>query len=120
HHVPHTTWLGFVTEGLDGFYLMWTDVGVAVSPRGLRDWSGWVIGGTLGLVVMIIGPLTGAGINPARAFGPALVGHHFGGTGHWIVVYALGPIVGGVLAAVAYFYLFILPGKKGPIGMEPV
>ena len=90
------------------------------NPRGIRDWSGWVIGGTLGLVVMIMGPLTGAGINPARSFGPALVGHHFGGFWHWIVVYAAGPVVGGVIAAIAYFYLFILPGKKGAAGLEPV
>jgi glycerol uptake facilitator protein len=117
---PHTTWLGFLCEGLGGFFLMFAVVGVAVSPLGLKDWSGWVIGGTLGLVVMVMGPLTGAGINPARAFGPALVGHHFGGVGHWIVVYALGPTVGAVLAAVVYSYLFILPGKKGPVGMEPV
>jgi glycerol uptake facilitator protein len=117
---PHTTWLGFCAEGLGTFFLMFAVVGVAVSPRGLKDWSGLAIGATLGLVVMVIGPLTGAGINPARAFGPALVGHHFGGLGHFLVVYVLGPIVGAVLAAVVYFYLFILPGKKGPVGMEPV
>src|SRR3954465_12819008 len=68
---PHTTWLGFCAEGLGAFFLVFAVVGVAVSPRGLKDWSGWVIGGTLGLVVMVIGPLTGAGINPDRAFGPA-------------------------------------------------
>jgi glycerol uptake facilitator protein len=117
---PHTTWLGFVAEALGAFFLMWAVVGVAVSPRGLRDWSGFVIGATLGGVVMIIGPLTGAGINPARAFGPALVGHHFGGFGHFVVVYVLGPVVGALIAAVGYFYLFILPGKKGAAGLEPV
>jgi glycerol uptake facilitator protein len=117
---PHVTWLGFLCEGLGGFFLILAVVGVAVSPHGLKDWSGWAIGGTLGLVVMIMGPLTGAGINPARSFGAALVGHHFGGFGHFVVVYALGPVVGGVLAAVLYHYLFLAPGKKGPLGMEPV
>jgi glycerol uptake facilitator protein len=117
---PHVTWLGFLAEGLGGFFLILAVVGVAVSPHGIKDWAGWAIGGTLGLVVMIIGPLTGAGINPARSFGASLVGHHWGGLGHWIVVYALGPVVGGVLAAVMYLYLFILPGKKGAGGMEPV
>jgi len=117
---PHVTWLGFICEGVGAFFLMWAIVGVAVNPRGVRDWAGWAIGGTLGLVVMIIGPLTGAGVNPARSFGPALVAHHWGGLGHWIVVYALGPVVGAVLAAVSYSYMFILPGKKGPAGMEPV
>ena len=119
--LDHSAWLGFLAEGIGAFFLIFAVVGVAVSPQGLKDWSGWVIGGTLGLVVMVIGPLTGASVNPARALGPALVGPHFDlSTFKWIIVYALGPIVGGVLAAVTYFYLFILPGKKGPVGMEPV
>jgi len=117
---PHVTWLGFLCEGLGGFFLVLAVVGVAVSPLGIKDWAGWAIGGTLGLLVMIMGPLTGAGLNPARSFGPALVGHDFGGTTHWIVVYALGPVVGGVLAASVFFYLFLAPGKKGVLGMEPV
>jgi len=116
-----STWLGFVAEGTGTFFLVLAVVGVAVNPRASRDWAALVIGGTLGAAVMIIGPLTGAGLNPARSFGPALVGHFFPGTGlEWIVVFVLGPVVGGVLAATAYFYLFILPGKKGAVGMEPV
>ena len=52
---------------------------------------------------MIIGPLTGAALNPARWFGPALV------SGEWddFWVYIIGPMVGGVLAAVSYWYLFV-------------
>ena len=116
-----STWLGFLAEGTGTFFLVLAVVGVAVNPRATKEWAALVIGGTLGAAVMIIGPLTGAGLNPARSFGPALVGHFFPGTGiEWIVVFVLGPIVGGVLAATAYHYLFILPGKKGPVGMEPV
>ena len=116
-----STWLGFVAEGVGTFFLVLAVVGVAVNPRATKEWAALVIGGTLGAAVMIIGPLTGAGLNPARSFGPALVGHFFPGTGiEWIVVFVLGPVVGGVLAATAYHYLFILPGKKGPVGMEPV
>jgi glycerol uptake facilitator protein len=114
------TFLGFVCELIGTFFLMWSIVGVAVNPEGLKDWAGLVIGGTLGILVMIFGPLTGAGFNPARAFGPALVSHDFGGGGKFLVVYVLGPAVGAVGAAVTYFYLFILPGKKGVGGMEPV
>jgi MIP family channel proteins len=116
-----STWLGFLAEGIGTFFLVWAVAGVAVNPRAAKDWAALVIGGTLGAAVMIIGPLTGAGLNPARAFGPALVGHHFPGSGlEWVVVFFIGPLVGGVLAATSYFYLFILPGKKGPVGMEPV
>jgi glycerol uptake facilitator-like aquaporin len=70
--------------------------------------------------VFVMGPLTGAGINPARSFGPALVGHHFGGTGKFLLVYVLGPLAGAIAAAGVYFNLFIAPGKKGVEGMEPV
>ena len=64
-------------------------------------------------------PLTGAGINPARAFGPSLVG---GGepVGKFLLVYTIAPVIGALIAALVYFQMFILPGKKGPVGMEPV
>ena len=111
---------GMITELVGTFFLVWAVVGVAVNPAGLREWAGLVIGGTLGLIVMVIGPLTGAGVNPARSFGPALVSGEFGGAGDFIVVYVLGPVIGALLAAAIYFYMFILPGKKGPEGMTPV
>ena len=115
-----TTLGGMTVEAIGTFFLVWAIVGVAVNPAGLKDWSGFAIGATLGFVVMIAGPLTGAAVNPARAFGPAIVGHHFGGAGKWLLVYVLAPGVGGLLAAAGYFWLFIQPGKKGVTGMEPV
>ena len=69
---------------------------------------------------MVIGPLTGAGLNPARVFGPAIVSKAFEGWDTFVVAYLLGPLVGALLAAGIYFYLFILPGKKGAGGMGPV
>lgn len=111
---------GAVFEGLGAFFLVWAVVGVAVNPRAAREWAAFVIAGTLGLIVMVMGPVTGAGVNPARAFGPALVGSEFGGAGDFIVAYVVAPVLGGVLAAAAYFYLFILPGKREPGGMRPV
>ncbi len=111
---------GMIAELIGTFFLMWAVVGVAVNPTGLKDWSGLVIGATLGLGVMVIAPLTGAGFNPARSFGPALVGDEFGGLADFLIVYCLGPVIGALLAAGVYFYMFILPGKKGAEGMEPV
>ena len=86
------------------------------------DWSviGLVHIFALFMLIQVFAVISGAHFNPARSFGASLVGHHWGGLGHWIVVYALGPVVGGVLAAVVYFYLFLAPGKKGAVGMEPV
>jgi glycerol uptake facilitator protein len=111
---------GFAVEAIGTFFLVWAVVGVAVNPRALKDWAGLVIGGTLGLAVMTLGPITGGGFNPARVFGPALVSNHFEGIDTFIVAYVLGPLVGALLAASIYFYLFILPGRKGPGGMAPV
>ena len=60
-----------------------------------------MIGATLAAAVLVGGPLTGAALNPARAFGPALA------AGFWSAhyVYWVGPLLGGVLAAVLYVYL---------------
>ena len=110
-----------VAEGLGAFFLVWAIVAVAVNPRATRDWAGLAIGGTLGFAVMIIGPLTGAALNPARWFGPALV------AGEWdeAWVYIIGPIAGGVLGGLAYWYLFVEgPGPRaatpetGPKGLR--
>ncbi len=113
---------GMVVEAIGTFFLVWAIVGVAVNARAARNWAGLVIGGTLGLVVMLFAPLTGGSFNPARAFGPALVAGDgaFHGADQFLIVYCLGPVVGALLAAAAYFYIFILPGKKGAEGMAPV
>ncbi len=104
---------GFLVELIGTFVLMWAIMGVAVNPRGARDWAGIVIGGTLGFAVMALGPLTGAGFNPARAFGPSLIG---GGEeiGPFIVAYVLGPVVGALLAGVLYTALILAPEGRAP------
>ena len=113
--------LGMLVEGIGTFFLVWAVVGVAVNPEAIKDWAGLVIGGTLGLIVMVGAALTGAGFNPARAFGPSLVAHFFDKSGFdWFLIWIVAPVVGGVLAAFIYMQMFILPGKKGPFGMGPV
>ena len=111
---------GGVCEAVGTFFLVWAIIGVAVNPAGLKDWAGLAIGTTLGFALMIFGPLTGGSFNPARALGPALVGDAFGGAGDFVLVYVAGPIVGGVVAALLYTFVFTTPGKKGVEGLEPV
>ena len=115
---------GLSVEMIGTFFLLWAIVGVAVNPRSDRGWAALVIGGTLGLLVMVFGPLTGASFNPARAFGPALVSGEWSGTGSsvddFVVTYVLAPVVAAVISALVYFRMVIVPGKKGPGGMEPV
>lgn len=101
---------GMVVEGIGTFLLVFAIIGVAVNPGGIREWSGLVIGATLGLIVMVFGPLTGAGFNPARSFGAAIVGD-FGGGGQFVLVYVLAPILGALLAAVVGRQLFIKPHR---------
>ena len=114
------TGLGMLAEGIGTFFLVWAIVGVAVNPQAFREWAGLVIGATLGLAVMVTAPLTGAGLNPARSFGPDLVANAFDGGGKFLLVYVLAPLLGAVLAAFVYMRMFVLPGKKGPYGMGPV
>ncbi|MEA2495963.1 MAG: glycerol uptake facilitator protein [Thermoleophilaceae bacterium] len=89
-------------ELIGTFVLVWAILATAVNPRGDHAWAPWMIGATLGLAVMAIGPITGAGLNPARAFGPALVANAFGGAGSFLLVYVLAPIAGALLAGVGY------------------
>lgn len=104
-----------VAEGIATFFLMWAIMAVAVNPRGQRSVAGWVIGATLGCMVFIFGPLTGASLNPARSFGPALVGGEF--ADFW--VYVVGPVVGAVLAYIAYSAVVLVPERRAP-GERPV
>lgn len=112
---------GMVVETLGTFFLVWVIVGVAVNPRATKEWAALAIGAALGMGVMVLAPLTGAGFNPARSFGPAIVsGEWSGGAGDFLLVYVLAPIVGALIAGFAYFNLLIAPGKKGVGGAEPV
>lgn len=106
---------GLVAEMLATFFLMWAIMAVAVDPRGPRSVAGWVIGATLGAMVMLFGPLTGGSLNPARSFGPALVGGEF--EDFW--VYVIGPVVGAVLAYMVYTALVLRPEHREP-GERPV
>jgi glycerol uptake facilitator protein len=89
---------GLLCEVIGTFVLMWAIMGVAVNPRGERAWAGWVIGLTLGGAVMVFAPLDGAGFNPARWFGPAIVSGEY--ADWWI--YIVGPVIGAVLAGFGY------------------
>ena len=96
-------WLGLIAEAVGTFMLMWAVMAVAVNPRGEKHFAGLVIGGALGLAVMVFGPATGAGLNPARWLGPAVASGSF--PDFWIFI--VGPVAGAVLAAFTYRALVI-------------
>jgi glycerol uptake facilitator protein len=111
---------GMAVEALGTFFLVWVIVGVAVNPRATKEWAALAIGAALGMAVMVFAPLTGAGFNPARAFGPAIVSGEWGGADQFLLVYVLAPVIGALVAAFLYFVLVIAPGKRGVGGVEPV
>jgi MIP family channel proteins len=85
------------------FFLVFVIFGVAVDKRGPNVNAGLMIGLTVALDILVGGPYTGASMNPARTFGPALVTSTW--TAHW--VYWVGPILGGALAGIVYNALFL-------------
>ena len=111
---------GMIVEAIGTFFLLWAIIGVAVNPRATKEWAALAIGGALGMGVMVLAPITGAGFNPARSFGPALVSGEWGGFDDFLLVYVIAPTVGALVAAFLYFQIFIAPGKKGIGGVEPV
>jgi aquaporin Z len=94
---------GFLIEVVATFFLVYVIHGVAVDPRGAHAIAPLAIGLTITMDILMAGPLTGAAMNPARHFGPALV--HGEWKDAWL--YWAGPITGGVLASIVHNYIFI-------------
>ena len=103
-----TSWgSAMFVEALGTAILMFVILGI-VDTRSPGDFAGLVIGGVVVAIIMVLGPLTGASLNPARAFGPELVSAIGGGPTHWaqlIPVYVLPGLVGGALAAFTYDFM---------------
>lgn len=87
------------------FILVFVIFGVAVDKRGPNVIAGLLIGLTVTLDILFGGPYTGASMNPARSFGPALIGRVW--DHHW--VYWVGPLLGGMLAGLVYNFAFLAP-----------
>src|SRR5207244_12463906 len=75
---------GFGLEAIFTFFLAWVVFATAVDPRGtFKSIAGLAIGLTITIDVLFGGPFTGAAMNPARAFGPQLVGRYWSHAGVW-------------------------------------
>jgi MIP family channel proteins len=92
---------GLVLETILTFFLVNTILNTVVSGQA-GNAAPAAIGLTLTLSILMGGPLTGGSLNPARTIGPAIAS----GTFDDIWLYLVGPVVGGVLAAVLYTGLF--------------
>jgi MIP family channel proteins len=89
---------GIAIEAVTTFLLVNSIFGSAVDDRAPKNIFPLIIGLTVTLDIMATGPLTGAAMNPARTFGPALA------SGMWAnhIVYWVGPIIGAVVAALVH------------------
>lgn len=103
---------GAVIEAIGAFLLVLAFIATAMSLRSWQQWGAITTGLTYAFVVMVFGPLTLAAVNPARWFGPALIGDAFNGFGgSW--PYVIGPLVGALLA-VAFYRAVIFDGEATP------
>jgi len=91
--------------------LMFVIMAVATNTRAVGASAAIAIGGVIGLDALFGGPVTGASMNPARSFGPALVS----GEWHDFWVYAVAPPVGAIVGAFAYQFV-----RGGPERPDPV
>jgi MIP family channel proteins len=105
-HLIVSTTKAIVIEAVLTFFLVFVVYGSAVDVHAPKI-GGLAIGLTVALDILFGGPLTGAAMNPARTFGPALA------SGHWNnhMVYWIGPMLGGALAGLIYGRFLIRESK---------
>ncbi len=98
---------GMLMEAIGTFLLVLAIVAVAMNVKARTEWAPLTIGLTFAFAVMILGPLTGGVMNPARWFGPALVSNEWGG----VYPYIVGPLLGAILATL--FFKLVISSEKG-------
>jgi aquaporin Z len=100
--VPPLT--GILVEAILTFLLVFVVYGTGIDPKGtFNAVGGFAIGLTISIDILMGGPLTGAAMNPARWFGPAVVSQFLE---TWYV-YWIGPFLGAVVAGVLYSRMFL-------------
>jgi aquaporin NIP len=93
-------------------FLMFVITAVATDARAVGAAAAIAIGGAVGLDALFGGPITGASMNPARSFGPALAS----GTWSSFWVYVIGPLIG---AAIGVFAYELVRGPKSLVSPAP-
>jgi aquaporin TIP len=104
---------GLVVEAILTFFLVWVVFATLADPRGsYTAIAGLAVGFVIAFDTLMGGPITGAAMNPARAFGPELVANVWDDFWIWYV----GPLAGGAIAALLYDELFLRPARPVPPG----
>lgn len=107
--------VGFAAEVIGTAILVFTVFGAAVSGKAPSGFAGLIIGFIVYGIIILVGPITGASLNPARELGPALLGQAIGATPvpveQLVVVYIFGSTIGALVGA--FLYEFI--GRAQPV-----
>jgi len=103
---------GIVLEAIGTFFLVLVVLGTAVDKRAPASLFPVAIGLTITMDIMAFGPLTGGAVNPARAFGPALV------SGAWTdqLIYWAGPLLGGAIAGLVMEHAIGIRAEAPEVG----
>jgi glycerol uptake facilitator len=96
--------VGLAAEIIGTAILVFTVFGAAVDGRAPAGFAGIVIGFIVYGIIILVGPITGAALNPARQIGPEILGGIIGATTHLdqLWVYIVGPIAGGLAGGFLY------------------
>ena len=102
--------VAIVAEAIGTAILVFTVFGSAVDGRAPAGFAGIIIGFIVYGIIILVGPITGAALNPARQVGPlvleGIIGYaKFAEHLAQIVVYLVGPVVGGLAGAFLYEYV---------------
>src|SRR5436190_13452576 len=94
-------------EAIGTAILVFTVFGAAVDGRAPGGFAGIIIGFIVYGVIILVGPITGAALNPARQIGPELVQAIIGASTKWeqLPAYIIGPILGGLIGAFTYEFV---------------
>jgi len=95
--------MGLLMEIVVTFALVFVIFATAVDPSGMGNLAPLAIGLAVLVDHILAVPITGASMNPARSFGPALVAGEWGD--QWI--YWVGPLIGGAVAGLVYQFAFM-------------
>ncbi|MGI0055900.1 MAG: MIP/aquaporin family protein [Nitrosarchaeum sp.] len=106
--INHNVISGLALEMIFTFFLVTVIFMTAVHKKASPGFAGFAIGGMIFLLHLVGVTLTGASMNPARTFGPALISGFW--EFHWI--YWVGPIIGGIIAGLIMNYVYVNKAEK--------
>ncbi len=111
---------GLVIEAIGTFILVFVIFGV-IDHRAVPGWAPMAIGAVVFAVIIILGPATGAAINPARYLGAVFMLKAFGGTVLWsqLPAYLIGEFVGGALGGLAWVAIGRVREDAAMTGLAP-